>query len=179
MVAANVQMSIVGNESIAPRAHDNAVVHKIEQLCVAFVLQAHNSDNKVLHLRWPKYRCATARVVRAYSSSCDFKLQWSRKSCTSIAQLLRSLCTVRAMLISNDYATKRLNRVFVCDEMRRDIYYNHKQLYVTQRLADRALTNICTLLGESRLALHVVCTCARSLSCPAHSDVVGEGRHSW
>ncbi len=44
----------------------------------------------------------------------------------------------------------------------RDIYYNHKQLYVTQRLADRALTNICTLLGESRLALHVVCACARA-----------------
>ncbi|PAV89609.1 hypothetical protein WR25_19652 [Diploscapter pachys] len=57
---------------------------------------------------------------------------------------LSILSQIYTLLLTNTHVTKR------------SLYYDNKALFKEQRYADNALTNVCEVLGEGRLALNVI-----------------------
>ncbi|XP_054649113.1 meiotic recombination protein SPO11 isoform X3 [Dunckerocampus dactyliophorus] len=82
---------------------------------------------------------SSTRAAMTIRSSCP-------KSATTFSQILKILSVIYTLVQSNSYATKR------------DIYYNHPQLFGSQRTVDRIVDDVSCMLKVPRRSLRVLAT---------------------
>ncbi|XP_057686562.1 meiotic recombination protein SPO11 isoform X2 [Corythoichthys intestinalis] len=82
---------------------------------------------------------SSTNAVKAIRSDCPKTAQY-------FSQILKLLSVIYTLVQSNSYATKR------------DIYYNHPQLFGSQKTVDQIVDDVSCMLKMPRRALHVLAT---------------------
>ncbi|XP_019746913.1 meiotic recombination protein SPO11 isoform X1 [Hippocampus comes] len=82
---------------------------------------------------------SSTSAVRTIRSDCP-------KTATTFSQILKILSVTYTLVQSNSYATKR------------DIYYNHPQLFGSQKIVDRIVDDVSCMLKIPRRSLRVLAT---------------------
>ncbi|KAJ1352866.1 Spo-11p [Parelaphostrongylus tenuis] len=110
----------------------NIVLSKIEYVCLDLVRQ--------LALTPPRSRL----ILRANADDAHKQIVIRPCQGKRLAYIMQCLSQIYHLIRNDQQSTKR------------DLYYEHKKLYETQSSLDRAVTSICDLLDEPRMALNIV-----------------------
>ncbi|XP_051913115.1 meiotic recombination protein SPO11 isoform X2 [Hippocampus zosterae] len=115
------------------------VTHLAKDEAPALVLPNRSSWDNVSFDNAIGLQMSSTSAVRTIRSDCP-------RTATTFSQILKILSVTYTLVQSNSYATKR------------DIYYNHPQLFGSQKIVDRIVDDVSCMLKIPRRSLHVLAT---------------------
>ncbi|XP_068609581.1 meiotic recombination protein SPO11 [Brachionichthys hirsutus] len=127
------------------------VLNRIENIILGIVTSLSRDEAPALALpnrsSWANVSFDSAIGLQMSSGGSVVTIRSDRvSSVTKFAQIVKILSVTYRLVQSNKYATKR------------DIYYNHTQLFGSQRTVDRIVDDISCMLKVPRRSLHVLAT---------------------
>uniref|UniRef100_A0A915BHN0 DNA topoisomerase (ATP-hydrolyzing) n=2 Tax=Parascaris univalens TaxID=6257 RepID=A0A915BHN0_PARUN len=123
-------------ECLPEDATRDVIVERIESCCLVFLhslLAARSRTHRVV-FRLPADECNLS----------DYEIRLSRRHASRFAFCARALAQIYQLRITATFATKR------------DLFYDQKSLYGTQRNLDISITAVCRLLNASRSSQNVL-----------------------
>ncbi|XP_077371337.1 meiotic recombination protein SPO11 isoform X2 [Festucalex cinctus] len=115
------------------------VTHLSKSEAPALVLPNRSSWDNVSFDSAIGLQMSSTSAVRMIRSDCP-------KTATTFSQILKILSVMYTLVQSNTYATKR------------DIYYNHPQLFGSQKIVDKIVDDVSCMLKVPRRSLHILAT---------------------